>query len=33
MLESAGAISSCPLSDSFYRAAFLVLGIFLTLEP
>ena len=33
MLESAWAISSCPLSGSFYRVAFFVLGIFLTSEP
>lgn len=33
MLESAWAISSCFLSYSFYRAAFLVLGIFLASEP
>jgi hypothetical protein len=30
MLESAWAISSCPPSDSFFRAAFLVLEIFLS---
>lgn len=32
MLESAWAISSCPLSDSFYRVAFFVLRIFLPLS-